>query len=215
MLLTDEGYKEAKLGRVFAATALKTSVIEERGGQIESSVFVGHIGTAAEFKLKFGAQLAAYKDLGSGLVFISDGSVWLRQMMEQSYPKATLILDMYHRTGAPALEHIGEAGRAALGTGKAAPNWFKAQRKLLLDSCLDEVLSNINLLKIVPALRDSVCSYLASNRDRMDYKACRKRGLLIGLGAIESAHRTVMQRPHRRTGLKRSGQCWKGVHNEY
>ena len=42
----------------------------------------------------------------------------------------------------------------------------------------------------------------------MDYKACRKRGLLIGLGAIESAHRTVMQRPHRRTGLKRSGQRW-------
>ena len=40
MLLTDEGYKEAKLDRVFAATALKTSVVEERGGHIESSVFV-------------------------------------------------------------------------------------------------------------------------------------------------------------------------------
>ena len=146
MLLTDEGYKEAKLGRVFAATALKTSVVEERGGPIESSVFVGHVGTAAEFKLKLGAQLAAYKDLGSELVFISDGSVWLRQTMEQSYPKATLILDMYHRTGAPALEHIGEAGRAALGTGKAASDWSKVQRKLLLDSCLDEVLSTINLL---------------------------------------------------------------------
>ena len=147
MLLTDEGYKEAKSGRVFAATVLKTSVVEERGGH---------------------------------------------------------------------MEHIGEAGRAALETGKAASDWFKVQRKLLLDSCLDKVLSNINLLKIVPALRDSVCSYLASNRDRMDYKAYRKRGLLIGSGAIESAHRTVMQRPHRRTGLKRSGQRWSvGGHNEY
>ena len=198
MLLTDEGYKEAKLGRIFAATALKESVVEERGGQIESSVFVGHVGTAAAFKLKFGAQLAAYKDLGSDLVFISDGSVWLRQMMEQSYPKATLILDMYH-----ALEHIGEVGQVALGTGKAASNWFKSQRKLLLDSCLGEVLVNIRALKVAPALRDSVCSYLASNRDRMDYKAYRKRGLLIGSGAIESAHRTVMQRR-----LKRSGQRW-------
>ena len=95
-----------------------------------------------------------------------------------------------------------------MGTCKAASNWFKVQRKLLLDSCLDEVLSNIKLLETVSALWGSVCSYLSSNRDRMDYKAYRKRGLLIGSGAIESAHRTVMQRPHRRTGLNRSAQRW-------
>ena len=74
---------------------------------------------------------------------------------------------------------------------------------LLLDSYLDEVLSNIKLSKTVPDLWDSACSYLASNQDRMDYKAYRKQGLLIGSGAIESAHRTVMQRR-----LKRSGQRW-------
>lgn len=198
MLLTEEGYKEAKLGRIFAATALKESVVAERGGQIESSIFVGHVGTAAAFKLKLGAQLAVYKDLGNELVFISDGSVWLRQMMEQSYPEATLILDMYH-----ALEHIGEVGKAGLGPGKVGSDWFKVQRKLLLDSCLGEVLVNIRALKVSPALRDSVCSYLSSNQDRMDYKSYRRRGLLIGSGAIESAHRTVMQRR-----LKRSGQRW-------
>lgn len=198
MLLTDEGYKEAKLGRIFAATALKASVVEERGGQIESSVFVGHLGTSTDFAVKLEAQLDAHKALGNDLVFISDGSVWLRQMMGKSYPQATLILDMYH-----ALEHIGEAGKAALGAGKGALDWFQSQRKLLLNSCLGEVLANISELKIAPALRDSVCSYLESNRDRMYYKAYRERGLLIGSGAIESAHRTVMQRR-----LKRSGQRW-------
>lgn len=198
MLLTDEGYKEAKLGRIFLATALKASVVEERGGHIESSVFVSHLGTSTDFAVKLDAQLDLHKALGKDLVFISDGSVWLRQMMEKSYPNATLILDMYH-----ALEHIGEVGKAALGTGKGASDWFKVQRKLLLDSHLDEVLANINGLKLAPALRDSVCSYLESNRDRMDYRTYRKRGLLIGSGAIESAHRTVMQRR-----LKRSGQRW-------
>ena len=37
----------------------------------------------------------------------------------------------------------------------------------------------------------------------MDYNTYRARGLLIGSGAIESAHRTVMQRR-----LKRAGQRW-------
>jgi len=198
MLLTDEGYKEAKLGRIFPATALKASVVEERGGHIESSVFVGHVGTSTDFAVKLEAQLDPHKDLGNNLVFISDGSVWLRQMMEKSYPQATLILDMYH-----ALAHIGEVGKAAFGAGKAGSDWFVVQRKLLLDSRLDEVLGSVKALKTALALRHSVCAYLESNRDRMDYKSYRERGLLIGSGAIESAHRTVMQRR-----LKRSGQRW-------
>lgn len=198
MLLTDEGYKEAKLGRIFPASALKESVVDERGGHIESSLFVGHVGTSADFSTKFEPQLEPHKALGANLVFISDGAVWLRQMMVKVCPKATLILDFYH-----AMEHIGEAGKAAFGTGKAGRNWFETQRNLLLESCLDDVLGNVLDLKIDVSLRASVCSYLVSNRDRMDYKAYRTRGLLIGSGAIESGHRTVMQKR-----LKRSGQRW-------
>ena len=198
MLLTDEGYKEAKLGRIFAATALQTSAVEERGGHIASSVFVGHLGNAAAFGVKLAAQLDPYKGRGRDLVFISDGALWLRQLMEKAYPQATLILDFYH-----AMEHIGQAGKAGLGSGQAAADWFDIQRKLLLDSKLDKVLTNLQQVNIAPALRHSVCAYLQSNRDRMDYKSYRERGLLIGSGAIESAHRTVMQRR-----LKRAGQRW-------
>ncbi len=198
MLLTDEGYKEAKLGRVFPASALKESIVDERGGHIESSLFVGHLGISTDFSTKFETQLEPHKALGENLVFISDGSIWLRQMVAKICPKATLILDFYH-----AMEHIGEAGKAAFGSGKVGSSWFKAQRKLLIGSCLYDVLSNISDLKIDVSLRNSVSSYLASNRDRMDYKLYRERGLLIGSGAIESGHRTVMQKR-----LKRSGQRW-------
>ena len=198
MLLTDEGYKEAKLGRIFRATALQTSVVEERGGHIDSSVFVGHLGNATAFGGKLAKQLAPYKDRGRDLVFISDGAIWLRQLMEKICPQATLILDFYH-----AMEHIGSAGKAFFGTGPAASKWFDKQRILLLDSKLDDVLANLERLSIPSALYESVCAYLQSNRDRMDYKTYRQRGLLIGSGAIESAHRTVMQRR-----LKRAGQRW-------
>lgn len=198
MLLTEEGFKEAKLGRIFPASALQESVVEDRGGHISSSVFVAHLGTSTDFSNKFEHQLALYIALGNALVFISDGSVWLRQMMERLCPKATLILDLYHVLG-----HISEAGSGAFGSGKRASIWLEDQRKLLLESKLDSVLINIRVLSIAPGLRDSVCSYLETNRDRMDYKQYRERGLLIGSGAIESAHRTVMQRR-----LKRSGQRW-------
>lgn len=198
MLLTDQGYKEVKLGRIFLATALKTSVVEERGGHIESSVFVGHLGNSSAFGAKLETQLVSYKSRRSDLVFISDGAVWLRQMMSESCPDATLILDIYH-----AMDYIGQVGKAYFGVGKEACIWFETQRNLLLDSNLDEILNNINGLSIDSTLRHSVCSYLESNRDRMDYKSYRERGLLIGSGAIESAHRTVMQRR-----LKRAGQRW-------
>lgn len=197
-LLTDEGYKEAKLARIFPATALKASVVEDRGGTITQSEFVAHLGSAIDFSAKVVPQLEPYKALGENLVGISDGAIWIRHMMEKSCPDATLILDLYH-----ALSHVSEAGVAAFGSGKVAIEWLDSQRNLLLESCLDSVLVNIKCLPITSSVRDSVCSYLESNRDRMDYRAYRERGLLIGSGAIESAHRTVMQRR-----LKRSGQRW-------
>ncbi|MEM6845493.1 MAG: hypothetical protein AAF632_24985 [Bacteroidota bacterium] len=45
--------------------------------------------------------------------------------------------------------------------------------------------------------------YLDNNAERMKYPEYLGRGLLIGSGAIESAHRTVIQ--HR---MKLSGQRW-------
>ncbi len=119
MLLTDEGYREAKLGRIFAATALQTSAVEERSGHIAASVFVDHLGNAAAFGVKLTAQLDPYQSRGRDLVFISDGALWLRQLMEKAYLQATLILDFYH-----AMEHIGQAGKAAFGTGVTTAGWF-------------------------------------------------------------------------------------------
>lgn len=197
-LLTDEGYKDTKLARIFPDTALQASVVEDRGGRITESEFIAHLGNVTEFSAKVMPALDRYKTLEENVVGISDGAIWIRHLLEKACPKATLILDLYHCLG-----HVSEAGVAAFGSGKQAIDWLNTQRNLLLESCLDSVLANIKGLPISCSVRDSVCSYLESNRDRMDYKTYRERGLLIGSGAIESAHRTVMQRR-----LKRSGQRW-------
>lgn len=53
--------------------------------------------------------------------------------------------------------------------------------------------------------------YYGTNQDRMDYPQYKKIGCgMIGSGAIESAHRTVVQK-----WMKQSGQRWtkKGAQN--
>lgn len=199
--MTDVGYKENKLSRIFEATSLEQSPVADRGGRIKASLFTAHLGTVADFTTKFRPHLDGYKPLGADLVFISDGAIWLRQLMTTHYPEATLILDFWH-----LMSYVGQVGVAAYRTQKSRDEWIEEQRKLLLSSKLNLVLTHIRALRIKADLRQSVCAYLEANRDRMDYAAYQKRGLLVGSGAIESAHRTVVQKR-----LKRSGQRWSLV----
>lgn len=188
MILTDEGYKENKLGRIFSDKSMKESVVEDRGGSIESSLYTTHLGASADFITKIKGHIDTHKSLGKNLVFISDGAVWLRQMVEKNYPQATMILDLYH-----VMEYIGTIAISAFGKGKKASKWIESNRLLLLDSQIDKVIIHVKNLKVDAGLRQLTYNYLSANRDRMDYKTCRERGLLIGSGAIESAHRTVVQ----------------------
>ena len=201
MLLTDAGYKENKLSRIFEVTSLEQSPVADRGGRIKVSLFTAHLGTGTDFTTKFRPHLDGYKPLGAEVVFISDGAIWLRQLMATHYPQATLILDFWH-----LMSYVGQVGVAAYRTQKSQEEWIEEQRNLLSNSELDVVLTHIRALRIKADLRESVCAYLEANRDRMDYAAYQKRGLLIGSGAIESAHRTVVQKR-----LKRSGQRWSLV----
>ena len=101
------------------------------------------------------------------------------------------------------MSYVGNVGVAAFRTATSRAKWIEDQRNLLLSSKLDDVLGHIKAVRIPATLRDSVSAYLETNRDRMDYASYQKRGLLIGSGAIESAHRTVVKKR-----LKRSGQRW-------
>ena len=53
------------------------------------------------------------------------------------------------------------------------------------------------------AAQQKIVTYFKNNQHRMLYKTYRDRGLLIGSGPIESAHRFVLQKR-----MKQSGQKW-------
>jgi len=51
--------------------------------------------------------------------------------------------------------------------------------------------------------RQALVTYLENNSSRMTYKTFSEKGYLIGWGAMEAAHRNVIQQR-----MKRSGQRW-------
>ncbi len=87
----------------------------------------------------------------------------------------------------------------------AEQKWTDTQKELLLNSQASEVIKNIQALsKYNSKEAEELIAYYQINLNRMDYKKGQQTGCgIIGLGAIESAHRTVIQER-----MKLSGQRW-------
>jgi len=207
MILTrEDSWKEAKLGRIFSSTALYEETAHRNW--LKKSEYVAHFGHHKEFENKMSALLDDYAKLEECLVFINDGARWQWNWIDAEYPKATQILDFYH-----AMEHIGKFV-SLLKSG--------ADKKL----CLTELSDCLKEKGVLPCWekidaldcrtrtqikeKEKLKKYIDNNQKRMNYPEYLKRKLLIGSGAIESAHRTVIQRR-----MKLSGQRWskKGAKN--
>lgn len=203
MILTHDGWREVKLGRVFLASAIETPSNAERGQHISCSSYTAHLGTAQEFTQKFEHHIDAYRHVGKRLVFLSDGAQWITQWIKRKYPDATEILDFYH-----AVEYLGRYGQLAISDAAERQRWIAAQKALLLAGRVSSVIAEIDRhaqtrSREVKEQARVVIEYYRRNARRMRYDEYTRRGLYIGSGAIESAHRTVIQKR-----MKLSGQRW-------
>ena len=144
--------------------------------------------------------LESYGKLDNRLIFISDGATWIKNWIEDAFPNAISILDYYH-----ACEHLHEFSNTFFKDKTAEQNWTEQQKELLLNSQTGEVIKNIKALsKNSNQEAEKLVAYYESNIERMDYKKYKQSGCgIIGSGAIESAHRTVIQKR-----MKLSGQRW-------
>ena len=198
MLLTrDESWKEVKVGRMFTSG----SCIDPNGksGWIRHSQYVAHLGNSRDFTQQMDSLIESYGRLGSRLVFISDGSTWIKNWIEDAFPEAVSILDYYH-----VCEHLHQFANTAFNEDVARKKWVVRQKELLLDSKVEQVIANIKRKDKESEEAISLINYYVGNSYRMDYKAYKKIGAgIIGSGAIESAHRTLVQKR-----MKQSGQRW-------
>lgn len=201
MILTrEEGWKEVKLGRVFPAKAL--CPLHQGRNWVRSSQYVAHLGDHQSFEHQFSRVIDPYEHLQQRLVFICDGAKWQWNWIKAAYPHATQILDFYH-----AIEHVGEyltlfeKGTQLTDHMQQLTIQLKTQGPEKLIEQLDK--DYLPKTKRQQQEQHRLRRYFQQNQSRMHYPAYIQQGLLIGSGAIESAHRTVIQRR-----MKLAGQRW-------
>ncbi len=211
MIQTVEGWKEVKLGRVFKSSGCVTSTEKERG-MIIASQYMAYLGDKNPFCRGMDELLDAYggTKLKDRLVLINDGAVWIHNWCKDMYPDAVHVLDYYH-----ACEHLHEFVGLAFKDTEAGKNWAQEQKDKLLESKTAEVIGAITAIKCptkqAKENQANLLNYYKDNFLRMDYSRYRKIGCgIIGSGAIESAHKAIIQKR-----LKQSGQRWscKGAQN--
>ena len=198
MLLTrEEKWKEIKLGRIFTSSSMTT--LSKNRGIITDTVYVSHFGKAGDFWEKTSKEIPS----GNKLVFINDGAKWIWNYINDFYPNSVQILDYYH-----CKEHLYDFSKYYFNKDKAKVEIFVNQVvDLLFAQQVDKALDKINMLdcttKAKKKEKEKLFNYLRNNKNRINYGSYVKQGLLIGSGAIEAAHRNVIQKR-----LKQSGQRW-------
>ena len=203
MILTrEEGWSEVKVGRIFKSSdCLHT---EGKAGWISHSQYTAHLGSHKEFTKTLDNLIDKYGNLGKRLVFVSDGATWIKNWIEDAFPKAICILDYYH-----ACEHLHEFS-SSIFTDKAKEKiWTDKQKEWLLKGAVKTVISNIKRVGKNSEAANGLINYYSKNKNRMKYQEYVKIGCgIIGSGAIESAHKTLVQKR-----MKQSGQrwTWKGA----
>lgn len=193
MLLTEEGWQETKVGRVFEAHLADSSTEAWPQWTLGPSEYVAHRGHYEEFTRKFEQLFPPASPCKQ--VLVTDGATWIGNWLKETYPKATHILDYYHlkqklAIAAQAVAHPQE--------------WLAEQENYLFEGKQQAVEGAVAALENLPeAVRAQLLSYLKNNRYRTRYDLYRKEGLMISSGPVEAAHRTLLQ-----VRMKRSGQRW-------
>lgn len=197
MLFTrEEDWKEIKLGRLFKAE--ENIPVTESRNWIKDSKYCAYLGNCERFLERFELLLKGTVNL----VFIADGAKWFWDWVSIYYPKAIQILDYFH-----CKEYLCEYARLVFKDSKQRDQWIKKQETLLFQDKADKVIacskSFIGLEGEAVQYQKKIITYYENNMTRMLYGTYREKGLLIGSGPMESAHRNVIQKR-----LKQSGQRW-------
>jgi hypothetical protein len=137
--------------------------------------------------------------------FLSDGSAWLRNIAEEYFPDAILILDWYHVT-----EYIWKVATLLFGQGTAeAKRWVEYREAELWDGrsgvvlqAMDQERQKEDWNQQQRETLDSAYGYLDGNRDRMQYPRYRELGLPIGSGRAEGLCKTLVEGRCKQSGMR-------------
>ena len=197
--------------------------------QVEKSS-IAHM-VAFEDPERFGERLCEWRRArGAGgkvaHVVTSDGAKWIWDQVDRVLPDAVQIVDFYH-----ACEHLMELCRLLRpgGDGAQAKELFRMRRRMLRAHGAASLVryfethgaASPNAAQIAGKLE-----YFRVNERRMRYGQFRRKGYVIGSGAVEGACRSVINQRADLSGqrwhpegalnvLRIRGMIMDGIHEDY
>lgn len=206
-ILGAEPWKEAKVAVTYRHDTERDRPIP--GTQRYCAV----VGTVANFAPVLEELLVAERlDEVRTVIWLGDGATHNWTLADQVAGDAVQILDWYH-----AVQHAVDCGKALLEEESPyLPHWKQRMEALLADGEIEVLLRE--LMDCIPEVErrrrggksealkaiDDLVRYYRTNLHRMKYRLFREHGFPIGSGAVESAHKHVLQ-----CRMKRAGQRWR------
>lgn len=183
-------WRELKLGLARAPERADATVAVTAGGPEQA-------GDLWEAAARRAGLTAATRVHGLG-----DGAPWIAEQMALRFGRqGSYLVDFYH-----VCEYLAAAAPACAQDMTAAA-WLERQRARLKANAVRDVLDELMPHKEPEsAERQPVrqaWQYLNNRRGQLDYQGAAARGLPIGSGEVESAHRRVVQ-----LRIKRPGAWW-------
>ena len=200
-----ERWKEAKVA-VIVRGENHARRRRQRRGHVSQARYIAVLGDQDEFAHSLRQALAVKKAAQATTVaWLGDGAPENWTLADGlTHGNCVQILDAQH-----AIENGMKAGRALLGEQSLMlPLWQRRIEQLLYAGNPEQLISEV-LDCIVDAddeqlaALDDLVRYYRANATRMLYRDYIERGLPIGSGMVESAHRHVLQ-----IRMKLAGQHW-------
>lgn len=183
----------------------RTLVIGVQDGETTTALsYVSQLAPAATFARTILPELTRRGvDAHPGpVVALSDGAVWIQELLDLHCPRAVRVLDVMHAAG-----YLAQAAQASFGPGtERTSEWFATTRAALRRGAADTTLTLLAALPASPE-RDTALHYLGQRRAMLVYDRCDAERWPVGSGAVESATKQVVE-----ARLKGAGMHWTRDH---
>lgn len=201
MILTREGYKEARVGTVYEPD-WEASRTPEGEASLRKEYFAT-TGSRESLVARVCAR-ALERAAGGVVAVVCDGSALDWVDLDRFLPRRVEILDFYH-----VLERVAEIARAMHGEqAEEAAAWRTAMKKELLEIGPWKLLRQLRNWEpeseTAREVRRVQLAYFERQQERMRYPEFLRRGFPIGSGAIEGACKHVVA-----DRFKGAGMRWK------
>jgi hypothetical protein len=186
-------WQEARLVLVHAQGSVTPKFAATFGGSVEES---GHALLSCAVAAGFGTHPQVHG--------VGDGAVWIAEQFDETFgAQASYLVDFYH-----VCDYLAAASTTCAPDTPHA--WMATQKQRLKNNEGTEVLNQLRdyveaeEVATEHAPVRACFRYLRNRPHHLDYKGALEKGLPIGSGEIESAHRYVIQQR-----LKLPGAWWK------